>query len=101
VHLINVATDQTKADVVVLGEERAKFDSRLTEEAARLDHRVTEEVAKLDRRTTERRQPGSTATWRGFGRRSRTCGRTCSGGPVFWVGQIGALLGILFASFHR
>jgi uncharacterized protein YdcH (DUF465 family) len=154
VQLINLATDQTKADVLVLAgekyerwlaeegaklgnrlaeegarldrrvaEEGARFDSRLTEEAARLDHRITEEVAKLDRKLAEevgklerriteeaarldRRITEEVAKLEGSIAGIRTQIADVRADLlrwmfVFWVGQIGALLGILFAFFRK
>ncbi len=47
--LINLATDQTKADVLVLVGE--KYRRRLSEEAAKLSDRLAEEGARRDGRT--------------------------------------------------
>ncbi|MFQ5454746.1 MAG: LA_3696 family protein [Nitrospirota bacterium] len=62
-------------------EESAKLDKRITEEAAKLDKRITEEAAKLDKRISETKT--EIIKWM----------------FIFWVGQVGMILGILFAFF--
>ena len=114
VDLLNAATDQTQADTLALSEERyerrlseeaskfgtrvteetAKLDRRVTEEAGRLDNRITEEAAKLDRRITEEVARLRTQI-------SDVRADLIRWMFVFWVGQVGVLLGILFAFFRR
>ena len=82
-----------------LSEEGAKLNSRLAEEGARLDRRIAEEVAKVERKLAEK-----------VSRHGKLAGiRTQIADVradllrwmfVFWVGQIGAVLGILFAFFR-
>ena len=92
VALINGAGNGYKAETVELVEERferriteevAKLERRITEEAAKLDHRITEEVAKLDVKLSETK--ADLLRWM----------------FIFWIGQVGALLGILFAFFQH
>lgn len=125
VSLRNAASDGTRADALVLSgeryerrlaEEAAKFGSRVSEEGARLDRRITEEAARLDNRISEE-----------FAKLDRTIteeaarldGRITEEVAklrtqiadlradlirwmfVFWVGQIGVVVGILFAFFRR
>jgi len=106
--LINLATDQAKDHVLVLAGEKyerrlsgegAKLNSRLAEEGARLDRRIAEEVAKVERKLAEK-----------VSRHGKLAGIRTQVADVradllrwmfvFRVGQIGAVLGILFAFFR-
>ena len=64
-------------------EEMAKVNQRITDEVAKLDKRITDEVAglKVEIATTR----AELIRWM----------------FIFWVGQIGVLIGILFAFFKR
>ncbi|MDR7513610.1 MAG: DUF1640 domain-containing protein, partial [Armatimonadota bacterium] len=77
-----------------IAEESAKLDRRVTEEVARLENRIAEEAAKLDRRITEEVARLRTQI-------SDVRADLIRWMFVFWVGQIGVLLGILFAFFRR
>ena len=73
-----------------VSEEGAKINMRITEEVAKLraeisklDNRITEEVAKL--RVEVSRVQSNLIKWM----------------FVFWLGQVGAIIGILFAFFRR
>jgi hypothetical protein len=81
VQLINQATEAGKGDVVAVVEER--FERRLTEEASKLraeiDHLRGEMVERIESVRSE------LIKWM----------------FVFWVGQIGAIVGILFAFFRK
>jgi hypothetical protein len=81
VELINQANGQAKVEVLTFVEE--KFERRLSEEGAKLDRRITEEGAKLDVKISETK--ADLLRWM----------------FIFWIGQVGALLGILFAFFRR
>ncbi len=81
VALINAAGDQTKTDTLTFVEE--KFERRLTEETTKLDRRIIEEVAKLEVKISEIK--ADLIRWM----------------FIFWIGQIGALFGILFAFFRK
>lgn len=59
------------------------MDRRISEEVARLDHRITEEAGRLRVQVAQVR--ADLIRWM----------------FVFWVGQVGALMGILFAFFRR
>jgi hypothetical protein len=92
VELINQANGHTKTDVLGfveekferrLSEEVAKFERRLSEEVAKFDRRLSEEVARLDVKISEVK--ADLIRWM----------------FIFWVGQLGAILGILFAFFRR
>ncbi|MCS7312472.1 MAG: CCDC90 family protein [Acidobacteria bacterium] len=121
VELINAASDRTQADVLTfveekferrLSEEAAKFNSRLSEEIAKLDHRISEEVARLDRRITEEAARLDRRITEEVARLEvRLAGLEAKIAEVradlirwmfiFWVGQLGAILGILFAFFRQ
>jgi hypothetical protein len=81
VQLINQATEAGKGDVVAVVEE--KFERRLTEEASKLraeiDHLRGEMIERIESVRSE------LIKWM----------------FVFWVGQIGAIVGILFAFFRK
>ncbi len=88
VSLINQAGNGYKAETVELVEER--FERRLSEEVAKLDRRIMEEVGKLDHRVSELDV-----------KLSETKADLLRWMFIFWVGQVGALLGILFAFFRH
>lgn len=92
VSLINQAGNGYKADTIEFVGER--FERRLTEEVAKLDHRITEEIAKLDHRVTEEVSKLDVKL-------SETKADLLRWMFIFWVGQVGALLGILFAFFRH
>lgn len=75
-------------------EESSKLDRRITEEVSRLENRITEETAKLDRRITEEVSRLRTQV-------SNVRADVIRWMFVFWVGQIGVLLGIPFGFFRR
>ena len=103
VALINAAGDQTKTDTLTfveekferrLSEETSKLDRRITEEVTKLDRRITEEAAKLDRRITEEVAKLDVKI-------SEVKADLIRWMFIFWIGQVGALLGILFAFFRK
>ncbi|ACY47193.1 LA_3696 family protein [Rhodothermus marinus] len=75
-------------------EEVAKLDNRITEEIAKLDSRLTEEVACLDRRLTEEVARLET---RLSTQMAATRADLIRWMFIFWVGQIGTLVALLFA----
>jgi hypothetical protein len=81
VQLINQATEVGKGDVVAVVEE--KFERRLTEEASKL----RAEIGHLRGEMIERIESVRSELIKWM--------------FVFWVGQIGAMVGILFAFFRR
>jgi hypothetical protein len=110
VELINQAGGQAKTDVLTfveekferrLSEEGAKLDHRITEEAARLDRRITEEVTKLDHRITEEVAKLDHRIAQLDVKISESRADLIRWMFIFWVGQIGALLGILLVFFRR
>lgn len=72
IDLMNKANTRQKEDILVYVEE--KFERRLSEEISRVNERITEEISST--RT-------DLIKWM----------------FIFWIGQIGAILGILFAFF--
>ncbi len=90
VRLINQTQSDQKAEVVELvgekfehrlGEEIGKVSLVISETEKRLDNRVTEEIGNV--RVEAARNHASLIKWM----------------FIFWVGQVAALLGILFAFF--
>jgi hypothetical protein len=81
VQLINQATEAGKGDVVAVVEER--FERRLTEEASKL----RAEIGHLRGEMIERIESVRSELIKWM--------------FVFWVGQIGAIVGILFAFFRK
>ncbi|GIX48086.1 MAG: hypothetical protein KatS3mg131_2297 [Candidatus Tectimicrobiota bacterium] len=81
VALLNAATEQGKGETLTFVEE--KFERRLAETAASFERRLAEEVARLEVRIAEAK--ADLVRWM----------------FLFWIGQIGALLGILFAFFRK
>lgn len=86
--LINAADSQTKADVLTFVEE--KFERRLSEEAGKLNERLAIELGKVNVEFAKVRQEmaelkADLIRWM----------------FILWVGQIGAILGVLFAFFRK
>jgi bifunctional DNA-binding transcriptional regulator/antitoxin component of YhaV-PrlF toxin-antitoxin module len=75
-------------------EEISKLDLRITEEISKLDLRISAEVSKLDLRITEEASKLDVKL-------SETKADLLRWMFIFWIGQVGALLGILFAFFRR
>jgi DNA anti-recombination protein RmuC len=114
VQLINQATEAGKGDVVAVVEE--KFERRLTEEASKLRAEIghlrgemIERIESVRSELTGRIESvRSELTGRIESVRSELSGRIESVRSelikwmfVFWVGQIGAIVGILFAFFRK
>ena len=92
VQLFNEAGNGYKAETIDLVGER--FERRLTEEGTRLERRIAEEVAKLDKRITEE-------TAKLGVRLADTKADLLRWMSIFWIGQVGAVFGILFAFLRR
>lgn len=114
VGLINQSGTGYKNDVMDLVEERferrlhdemATLDRRISEKISALDRRITEEVSKLDRRITPEVSRLDLRITEEFSKLdvkiSETKADLLRWMFIFWVGQVGALLGILFAFFRR
>ncbi len=107
--LLNEAAYHERNNLLNILEER--FERRVAEEGGRLDHRITEEVAKLDRRITEevaKLQQQIAAVDNRITSEMAKMGERIAGVRsdlirwmfIFWVGQIGTLIAILFAFFR-
>jgi regulator of replication initiation timing len=70
-------------EVAKLRIEISKLDNRITEEVTKINNRITEEVAKL--RVEVSRVQSNLIKWM----------------FIFWLGQVGAMIGILFAFFRH
>jgi len=88
VELFNQSGDRQKENILEFVEE--KFERRLSEEIGRVNQRITDETAKLDKRITDETAKLEIA-------KVRT--ELIKWMFIFWIGQIGAILGILFAFF--
>jgi hypothetical protein len=110
VELLNQASGHTKADVLGFVEE--KFERRLTEEVAKFNERLTTEIGKVNERLTieitkvnDRLSSELARVNAEFPRLSQEMAEVKADMIrwmfIFWVGQLGAILGILFAFFRR
>ena len=79
IELINEAQKETQNNVIKFVEE--KFEKRLSEELAKVKVEIAEVKTELIERIEKKHS--DTVKWM----------------FIFWVGQIGAILGILFAFF--
>ena len=79
VNLINKSLAEQKNDVIKLVED--KFERRLSEEIAGLEVRLMEKISAEGRKSAEYK--ADIIKWM----------------FIFWVGQVGVILGILFAFF--
>ncbi len=79
IDLINKSNLKLKEDVLVFVED--KFERRLTEEMAKVNQRITEEISRVNQKISE--SHANLIKWM----------------FIFWMGQIGMMLGILFAFF--
>jgi hypothetical protein len=107
--LLNEASVQTRGDVIEiaasrferrLAEQTAKFEGRLAELTARFEGRLAEQTAKFERRLSE--ETGKLRAEIGELRADMGAfeARITRWMFIFWVGQIGVLLGIIFAFFR-
>lgn len=79
VELLNKSNEKQKEDVLVFVED--KFERRLSEEMSKVNQKITEEISKVNQKISETK--ADIIKWM----------------FVFWAGQIGVILGILFAFF--
>ena len=77
--MLNKSNEKLKEDVLVFVEE--KFERRLSEEISKVNQRITDEISKVNLRISETK--ADIIKWM----------------FVFWVGQIGVMIAILFAFF--
>ena len=80
VELLNRVSNHTRDDVLTFVEE--KFEHRLSEEVAKINQRITDEIGMV--RTDMHALRADLIKWM----------------FIFWAGQIGVILGILFAFFR-
>jgi len=107
--LLNEASVQTRGDVIEiaasrferrLAEQTARFEGRLAELTARFEGRLAEQTATFERRLSE--ETGKLRAEIGEVRADMGAfeARITRWMFIFWVGQIGVLLGIIFAFFR-
>jgi hypothetical protein len=77
-----------------VSEEGAKINMRITEEVAKINNRITEEVTKINNRITEEVAKLRVEV-------SRVQSNLIKWMFIFWLGQVGAMIGILFAFFRH
>lgn len=120
VDLINRATEETKEDVLTLVEEKferrlaveseslrryingetIQLDKRITKVGADLDKRITDVAADLDKRIARVDNRITEETQQLRVELAQTRADLIRWMFIFWVGQVAAILGILFAFFR-
>ena len=99
VDLLNGSAQYARDDVLTFVEER--FERRLSEEAAKIEVKIAETEAKLNTRIveTEAKLEGKIAEVKAS--ISEAKADLIRWMFIFWAGQLGAVLGILFAFFRK
>jgi len=112
VQMLNRVAEQSRENVIVFVEE--KFERRLSEEMAKINERITVEIDKVNERiTVEISRVNERITQEIAKVNQRITDETTRLEKaihamradlikwmfIFWIGQIGAILGILFAFF--
>lgn len=82
-------------------EEASKLDNHITGEISKLDKRITEETLKLDNRITEETSKLKEEINKVDKRIESVKAELIKWMFIFWVGQIGTILAILFAFFKK
>ncbi|MDZ7721524.1 MAG: hypothetical protein U5R06_01550 [candidate division KSB1 bacterium] len=103
--LVNQSVEQRKHEMLEFVEE--KFERRLTEEISKVNERITTESSKVNERLTEEIGKVNERMTEEIGKvneritaeNSKTRADLIKWMFIFWIGQVGALLGILFAFF--
>jgi len=90
VRLLNQSQEDQKNDIVEFVEE--KFERRLIEELTALEKRLVERISEGDKKLDARITSLET-------RIAETHADLIKWMFIFWVGQVGVILGILFAFF--
>jgi hypothetical protein len=90
---VKISEEVSKLDVKI-SEEVAKLETRITNEVAKLDVKISEEVAKLETRITNEATKLDVKI-------SDIKADLVRWMFIFWVGQLGAIIGILFAFFRK
>ena len=98
VGLINEANGQAKGDVLTFVEE--KFERRLSEELGKVSERITTESSKLNERLTTEIGKVNVEFAKVRQEMAELKADLIRWMFIFWVGQLGAILGILFAFFR-
>ncbi len=98
---MNKVSDKTKGDVIEissekfgvrLSDEMSKMNERIVEEITKVNERIIEEISRLDNRITAEMAKVNNQI-------SNVQANLIKWMFIFWVGKIGAILGILFAFF--
>ena len=92
IRLINESRKEQKRDTIEFVEE--KFERRLSKEISGLEVRLSEKINSVDKRLSK--LEGSLDA-----KISATKAELIKWMFIFWVGQVGMILGILFAFFNR
>jgi hypothetical protein len=90
IRLINESQTEQKAGVLEFVEE--KFERRLTKEIGKINERMTLEISKVNERLTQ--ETGKLDI-----KIENTRADLIKWMFIFWIGQVAALLGILFVFF--
>ena len=102
IELMNRQADSGKEDVITLVEE--KFERRLSAEMSKINERITQEIGSINERITqETRSVNERITQEASGLEvmiSRGNANLIKWMFIFWIGQVAALFGILFAFFR-
>ena len=110
VELLNGSAQHARDDVLLFVEER--FERRLSEEAAKIDVKIVETEAKLNARIVETEAKLNTRIAQTEAKLEGKIAEVKASISeakadlirwmfIFWAGQLGALLGILFAFFRK
>lgn len=96
IELINKADGDAKEDVLVFVEE--KFERRLTEEISKVNEQISKEIAGVNEHISKE-DAGLNASFTKL--ISEVKADMIKWMFIFWVGQIGVILGILSVFFMR
>jgi len=114
VHLINQAQDEQKKDILEFVEE--KFERRLSEEISQLDVRLSQKISDLEVRLSQKIADSNAKLSQKIADSSAKLSQKVADSDVktnsikaelikwmfiFWVGQIGVILGFMFAFFKK
>lgn len=103
IELINKSEKNGKEDTLKFIEE--KFEKRLTIEASNINDRITTEISKVHEHITTEiakiNENVTTKTSKIDNKISETKTEIIKWMFIFWIGQIGVMLGILFTFFKR
>ena len=97
VDLVNQSNQQQKEDVLAFVEE--KFERRLSEEIGKANQRITDEIADVKNMIAEQNVEIQQTRTELIDRIEKSRADIIKWVFIFWVGQVGVILGILFAFF--